>query len=282
MVNDVYKKKRYIRTPIEDAMLETVTAGLDVGNSTTKAVVLYNGQMSYAIVPTMDESEIVAGRALSQALDNADLSLNDIQNILGSGAGGKGLELADQNYLSSISCAVMGINHLYPPVRTVIDIGAEGFCVAKCDGEGMLLEYEQHQKCGSGGGLFLEVAAELLGVEVDKIGELSLQAAQDLQITATCAVFAESEIVSLVHKGKSRADIIKAVHDSIGGRIVSMLSSVAIEEDVACIGGVARNIGMVEAIKKMAKVDILVPDVPEIVVALGAALAAKEKGGEVK
>jgi benzoyl-CoA reductase subunit D len=275
-------EKTHMRTPTEDAMLAAVTAGIDVGNSTTKAVVLYDGQMSYAVIPTLDEPDILAQRALDQALDGANLSLNDVQSVFGSGVGGKGLEMARGNYISAITCAVKGIAHLHHSVRTVVDVGAEGFYAAKCDESGMLLEYEQHQKCGSGGGMFLEVAAEILGVELENMGELSLQATQDIQITATCAVFAESEIVSLIHKGIGRADILKAVHDSIAGRIASLLDSVVMESDVSFIGGVARNVGMVESIKKLAKVDVLVPEVPEIVVALGAALGAKTKGGEPK
>ncbi|RLC96782.1 MAG: hypothetical protein DRI46_13555 [Chloroflexi bacterium] len=275
-------EKSHVRTPTEDAILATVTAGIDVGNSSTKAVVLYDGQMTYAIVPSLEESQTLAERALLQALAEADLSLNDVQSIVASGAGGKEIALAGNHYLSSISCAVKGIAYLHPSVRTVIDVGAEGFCVANCDESGMLLEYEQHQKCGSGGGMFLEVAAEILDVELEEMGALSLQAEEEIQITATCAVFAESEIVSLIHKGKSRADILKAVHNSIGGRIVSLLSSVDFKRDVACIGGVARNAGMVNAIQSLANVDILVPEVPEIVVALGAAIGAKRKGGELK
>ena len=130
--------------------------------------------------------------------------------------------------------------------------------------------------------MFLEVAAEVLEIDLNEMGALSLQASQNIQITATCAVFAESEIVSLVHKGITRPDILKAVHHSIGGRIVSLLSSVEIEKDVACIGGVAKNIGMIEAIKNLAQVDILVPEEPEIVVALGAALVAMKKGGTLQ
>jgi len=275
-------EKSHIRTPTEDAMLATVTAGIDAGNSTTKAVVLYDGQMSYGIVPSLEEADVVARQALEQALEKADLSLGDVQCIVSSGAGGKEIEMAADNYLSSISCAVKGINYLHPSVRTVVDVGAEGFYVANCDGSGALLEYEQHQKCGSGGGMFLEVAAEILDVDLEKMGELSLQASQDIQITATCAVFAESEIVSLIHKGIGRADILRAVHNSIGGRVVSLLTSVNFKQDVACIGGVARNAGMVEAIKNLAKVDILIPDVPEIVVALGAALGAQTRGDEKK
>ena len=99
-------QKTHIRTPAEDAMMASVTAGIDVGNSTTKAVVLYDGQISHAIVPTVDEAEIVASLALQQALDSANLFLNDLQCIFGSGVGGKGLEMARGNYLSAISCAV--------------------------------------------------------------------------------------------------------------------------------------------------------------------------------
>jgi activator of 2-hydroxyglutaryl-CoA dehydratase len=112
------------------------------------------------------------------------------------------------------------------------------------------------------------------------MGELSLTATKDVPVTSSCAVFAESEVISRVYGGEAKADILKGINDSIAARVASMLLSLGIETDVAMVGGVARNVGMVDAIRRHGKTDILVPEAPQIVAALGAALAAKDRTGK--
>jgi len=255
-----------------------IVAGIDVGNATTKAVILNEGVLGYSIVPTTDESSIMAERALQQALQGAALTRDAIDAVVATGAGGPEVELAT-DHVTDVSCAVKGITWLLPSVRTVIDMGSEGCVVAKCDEEGNLIDYQTHQKCASGTGMFIDVIAEALEISLDEMGELSLKATKDVSITSSCAVFAESEVISRIYGGESKADILKGINDSIAARVASMLLSLGIEPDVAMVGGVARNAGMVDAIRRHAKIDILVPEVPQIVAAIGAALAAKERKG---
>lgn len=255
-----------------------IVAGIDVGNGTTKAVILNEGLLGYSIVPTTDESRVVADRALRQALDSAALAFGDIEAIIATGAGGTEVDFAT-GHVTDVSCTIKGINWLLPSVRTVIDMGAEGCMVAKCDEQGTLLDYQTHQKCASGTGMFLDVIAEALEVGIEEMGELSLKSTKDVAVTSSCAVFAESEVISRVYAGESKVDILRGINNSIAARVASMLFALGIEQDVAIVGGVARNVGMVDAIRRQIEADILVPEAPQIVAALGAALAAKERKG---
>ena len=256
-----------------------ITAGIDVGNMTTKVVILSNGSLSYSIIPTEDESKVVADQALRKALESAGLAREAIDSIVTTGVGGTGLDFAS-GYVTDVSCAVRGATWLFPSVRTVVDMGAESCIVAKCDQEGALLDYQTNQKCASGTGMFLEVVADALEVAIEDIGELSLESMKEVAITASCAVFAESEVISRVYAGESKADILNGIHNSIAARTSSMLQSIGMEKDVVMVGGVARDVGMIQALERQINADILVPEAPQIVAALGAALAAKDRKGK--
>ena len=257
-----------------------ITAGVDIGNKTIKAVCLRDGlPLSYSITLATEASETAGEKALQEALRKADLSLEDLDGVIATGSAGKDFKVSHDyvvDYITEVTCAVKGANELFPTARTVINLGVEITTVAICDEAGTLLEYEQNQKCASGSGLFLELVAEALEITVGEMGELASHSKKDVSLTNTCAVFAESEVVSLVSLGTETADVLKAVHNSVAERVVSMVSSLGSRNDIAFLGGVARNSGVVDAIAKRLGVDILVPEVPEIVAALGAALEASE------
>jgi predicted CoA-substrate-specific enzyme activase len=133
-----------------------------------------------------------------------------------------------------------------------------------------------NDKCAAGTGRFLEVMARALEVRLEDLGRLSVRASGTIQISSTCTVFAESEVVSLIADNQPRDVIIHGLHDSIADRIMGMVQRVGIEEEVTLTGGVAKNQGVVQALAERLKVKLFIPPEPQIVGALGAALVARD------
>lgn len=250
-------------------------AGIDIGSSTAKAVILNGDAMIHSIHPIRNPWRVEAESILESALGKANLEREDLDFVIATGLVGDDWEGAD-DYLSDVSSAANGAMYYFPSVRTIIDIGAESCRVEKCDEAGIVTDYKMNQKCGSGTGLFLDVVAEALEVPVDEMGNLSLTSNRDIVMNATCAVFAESEVVSLIHLGEKRADILKAIFEMIAAKTASMARSIKPEEDIVLIGGAAKNIGLVKALSNALGAPVKVPENPELVVALGAAIEARE------
>ncbi|MBA7533498.1 2-hydroxyisocaproyl-CoA dehydratase activator [subsurface metagenome] len=133
-----------------------------------------------------------------------------------------------------------------------------------------------NDKCAAGTGRFLEVMAQALGIKTEELGEKSLQSRRKIKISSMCTVFAESEVISLIAEGQAKEDIIRGLHEAISNRICSMANRLRLENIITLTGGVAKNIGMVRALKKRLKAKVYVPEEPQIVGALGAAIAAKK------
>ena len=165
---------------------------------------------------------------------------------------------------------------LYPDARTVIDVGAEEGRAIRCNPEGKVLDFALNEKCAAGAGAFTEAMSRALEVNIEEFGSMSLQSENAVPMNAQCAVFAESEVVSLIHQRTPKADIARAVHDAIASRITSMVRKIGFEPDVVLIGGVANNPGFLDSMRRDLETEIMVPDNPEFVGALGAALAAAE------
>ena len=250
-------------------------AGVDLGSSTAKAVVFDDGKIFYRIQPVQNTWKVEAEKILASVLGQANLDREDLEYVVATGLLDEEWESAD-DYLSDVSCAANAAVELFPSARTVIDVGAESSVVIKCDETGIVTDYRVNQKCGSGSGLFLDVVAEALELDVSRIGETALRSAKEIIMNSTCAVFAESEVVSLIHSGESRADILMAVMDSISAKIKAQLKAVTLEEDVVFIGGVAKNAGMVKALSSALGVSLKIPDNPDITIAMGAAIEARE------
>lgn len=253
-----------------------IVAGIDVGNETVKAVILDEDVLSYSIIPSDEESKVSAERVLRKALEAARLSREEIKYIIATGVEEGELEFID-GHITDVGSAIKGAHFLFPSARTVINMGAETCVVATFDENGVVVDYTMNQKCGAGTGMFFEVVADALEVKLEDIGALARRATKDIEITSSCAVFAESEVVSLVSVGTDKADILKGIDNAIASRTAAMIKTIGLHEDVAIIGGVARNAGLIDALEKQCGVHLLVPETPEIVGALGAALAARER-----
>ncbi len=255
-----------------------ITAGVDIGAETVKVVLLKGSQvLSYGLVLTGVNTQQSTEEALAEALHKAGITSNDIKHITATGAGRKHAPFA-HDQVTEIIADAKGAIWLFPTVRTVIDVGAEESRGIKCDAEGKVLDFARNEKCAAGAGAFVEAMAKALELEVEEMGKLSLLSQKEIPINSTCVVFAESEVVSLIHSGVDKMDIARAIHDAIATRITSMVFRIGVEKDVAFIGGVAKNIGVVTLVGKHLGIEPLIPEDPQIVGALGAALIAREKG----
>jgi benzoyl-CoA reductase subunit D len=253
-----------------------ITAGIDMGSKTIKVVVMeQNKILAAAKVLSGFEQKQSAQEAFDRALKAAGLTRDKIQKVISTGAGRKEAPFFDED-VTEVGADAKGIIFLFPQVRTVIDIGAEEGRGIKCSAEGKVVDFAINEKCAAGAGAFTEAMARALEVTLEDFGKISLESTQAVPMNAQCTVFAESEVVSLIHSKTPKPDIARAVHDAIASRIVSMVRRVGIEKEVALIGGVAHNVGFVEALKRSLETDkVYIPEDPETVGALGAALLAQ-------
>ncbi len=255
-----------------------ITAGLDVGALFTKAVVL-SGEViaGWALAPTGESIGGTAEAALAQALDAGPVSRGSLEAIVATGAGKKEVPFASAQ-AAEVLCAARGIRFLQPEARGVLDLGGESTRVARLDERGAVLEFALNDKCAAGTGIFLDAMAQVLGIPVEQMGPLSLESSAAVSITSTCVVFAESEVVSQVHRQTPKKDILRGIHKSIAARVFGLTNRVGLGEQAMAIGGLARNAGIIACLEELMGRRIRVPENPQLVCALGAALIAAGKG----
>ena len=252
--------------------------GIDTGNLVTKVVILDDDTiLASSIIPSGDEAELSAKAAVEAALDQAGLRFDNDLYIVSTGVGGKSVSFSQQQKTIT-TCLARGVHHLFPSARMAIDMGAESSTVIKLNERGRVSDWASHDKCAAGTGIFLQQMAKLMEMPLEDMSQLSFQAKAKADISSTCAVFAESEVISHVHRDPPtpKEEIVAGIYFSVVSRIMSLCKRVGIEKDVAVIGGVALNRGLVNILEKEMGFRILVPDTPQIVAALGAAIIARE------
>jgi len=256
-----------------------IFAGVDVGSLATKSVVVADGHIvGQSLIPTGTNSERNGLAALEKALENANLTKDDLKYTVATGYGRISATYASKT-VTEITCHAKGAYFLHPTTRTIIDIGGQDCKAIKLDNNGNVADFAMNDKCAAGTGRFLEVISNVLKVRLEDLGPLSLKAEKIVPISSTCAVFAESETVSLLARGETTENIIKGIHYAISNRIAGMASRIGVESDVLFSGGVAKNIGMRSALGEVLNVKINVPEFdPQLVGALGAALIAQNHG----
>ena len=253
-----------------------ITAGCDIGSRTAKAVILEkNTIISNAVIPARLDPRESAAEVLEEALSRANLDRNRLSRIVGTGYGQKEIPFADKT-ASEIICHAKGAWWLHPKTRMIVDIGGQDSKVTLIDNTGNVLQYTYNDKCAAGTGRFLEVMADALMVDIAEMGEKGKQFKEKLSISNQCVIFAETEVVSLINEDKDIADILNALHHAMANRVSSQARSMGITEDVVMTGGVAKNIGVFEALRESLNVPVIsIKGVdPQIMGALGAALIA--------
>jgi len=253
-------------------------AGIDMGSLTTKAVILEGGKiLAHSIITSADEAEVGARKALEQALKDTGLSFEDIKCIVSTGAERKAATFAHKQKTSP-SCLAKGAYWLFPAARTVFDVGAETCTIIKIDAQGKVEETVGHDRCASGTGTFLETMAKLMQLPLGEMAKLSLQAKERAPVSGTCAVFAEQEVISHVHRDPPtpKNDVIAGIHASMATRIAGLAKRVGIEQEAVLVGGVAKNVGFAKILEEEIEMDLHIPEEPQLAAALGAALIAQE------
>lgn len=254
-----------------------ITAGIDMGSKTVKVVILRDGDIAGKGIEIAGfDSRGAAEKAFATAMDQAGIQKDDIEQIVATGAGRKYAPYTEEN-ITEVSSDVKGATALYPAARTVIDVGAEEGRAIRCNDKGKVLDFALNEKCAAGAGAFTEAMSRALEVSIEELGDMSLKSENAIPMNAQCAVFAESEVVSLLHAKTKKEDIARAVHDAIASRIVSLARKVGFEPEVVLIGGVAYNKGFVDSLRRALECEVSIPDTPEYIGAYGAALAATEE-----
>jgi predicted CoA-substrate-specific enzyme activase len=256
-------------------ILTTYFAGIDVGSTMTKAVILNKGMIASIVGPTGPEQRRLANRVMEEVLNKAAISFQAITYIVSTGYGRINVPFADKQF-TEITCHAKGIISLFPKARTIIDIGGQDIKAIKIDAIGKTIDFVMNDKCAAGSGRFIEVIADTLGVPLDKVGGLSLQSKNPAKISNICTIWAQQEVAASLAQGIPISDLLAGVHHSLADRICRMVNRLRVEEAVIVTGGGAKNRGLLKALSKQLGHEILVPEEPLITGAIGAALLGKE------
>lgn len=250
-------------------------AGVDIGARSIEVVLFDGAQILEAVVrDTGAFPRKNAEDAFEAALRAASAAPDDVDRTLATGYGRNYFERADR-VASEILCHAAGVAHLFPAARTVIDIGGQDSKMMQLGPAGRVLQFAMNDRCAAGTGKFIEIVARTLSLSLEETGPAALTTQETCDISSMCAVFAESEIIGLLHRGLPRQVILRGVFRSVARRTLGMAGKVAIEDDLVFTGGVARNPGVVEAVRaETGRPNLLVPPDPQITGALGAALLA--------
>ena len=259
------------------------TMGIDIGSASSKVVILEDGSKIVAAeVIQVGTGSTGPKRALDEALLKSGLKIQDMSKIVATGYGRFSVKEANKQ-ISEISCQAKGIFFLVPTARTIIDIGGQDAKAIKLDNKGGVKQFFMNDKCAAGTGRFLDVMSRVLEVELSEMGEYDSRATEPAAVSSTCTVFAESEVISQLSKGLAKENIIAGVHQSVASKACGLAYRVGLEEDVVMCGGVAKDLGVVRAISRELKKEVIVAPNPQITAALGAALFAYQEAiGELK
>jgi len=254
-----------------------ITCGIDVGSLSAEAVLCVDGEIAtYSIIRTSPESAETAVQALEKALDGSDLRREDIEYTVATGYGRVVVPFADTN-VTEITCHARGAHFFLASVRTVLDMGGQDCKAIRCDENGKVTDFRMNDKCAAGTGRSLEVMANLLEVQLEDVGPLSLEAeGEPIKVSNTCVVFAKSEVLSLMRQGVPTSRILAGLCDGIADRVKSLIRIVGVAEDFAISGGITKNIGVVKRIEEKLGVTATICFEPQIVGAVGAALIARD------
>lgn len=264
-----------------------ITAGIDMGSRTVKVVLVEEdntaGKLNYVVkgkhlmFPGDLDGDAAADKAFDEALAAAGLDRSKVSAVFATGAGRKTVNFASDS-VTEMSAGAKGVSWFFPTARTIVDVGAEEGRGIKTDGTGKATDFAGNEKCAAGAGSFAEAMSRALQLSLKEFGDASLRSDKSIPMNAQCTVFAESEVVSLIHSATPKEDIAKAVLDAVASRVCAMVRRVGIDNDVVLIGGMVHNAGFVSSLKTaMDLQEVKLPDMPEFVSALGCALLAAER-----
>lgn len=255
-------------------------AGVDIGSSSAKAVVLEEKKIiATAIIPTGTDSAETARQVMYAATEMKGLSMKDVTYTVATGYGRINVPFA-QKHITEISCHARGIISINPRVRTILDMGGQDCKAIRCDENGRVLNFFMNEKCAAGTGRYIERLSTVLGIPLEDVGPLSLSPIEGAaHISSFCVVFAESDAVFLLRQGRHINDILAGACEALAERTQALIKRTGLVEDFSITGGIAKNIGVVRRLERDLNVKAYIADDPQIIGALGAALFAHELAG---
>jgi predicted CoA-substrate-specific enzyme activase len=253
-----------------------ITLGVDIGSLSGKAVVMQDGEIvAWDLIATGPDSVETGVTVTEGALNKANLSLKDMDFIVSTGYGRIVIPFAHKN-ISEISCHAKGAHHFFPRARTILDMGGQDCKAIRCDPNGKVTDFVMNDKCAAGAGRSMGIMAELVGVPLEQVGPLSLQATDGVPISSVCVVFARSEVLAYLRAGVKQADVLAGACMALTSRVTGLLKKVKIESDFVISGGIAKNAGVVTRLSKEIGLTPHICFEPQIVGAVGAAIFARE------
>lgn len=250
-------------------------AGVDVGSTQTKAVIINESKeiIGRNLIDTGANVVVAAENAYNEALKNCGIQEEEVEYVIGTGYGRYRVTFGNTQ-VTEISCHARGAAHMFPNTKTVLDMGGQDTKAIRVGPRGDVLDFCMNDKCAAGTGRFLGAAAAALDIPLSELGHVVMQAERPVKISTTCTVFAESEVLSWLGKGKKIEDILWGVHLSIASRSIGLLRRVGIEEELTFTGGVTKNIGVIKALEQAVGFKLNISDDSHYMGALGAALFA--------
>lgn len=252
--------------------------GVDVGSTQTKAVLLDESRRIVGRALTETGANVIraAENAFQMALSDGGVREEEVEFIVGTGYGRYKVTFGNTQ-VTEISCHARGAVHLFPKTRTVLDMGGQDTKAIRVSPLGEIVDFCMNDKCAAGTGRFLGAAAAALDLPLAELGPTALRGERPVKISTTCTVFAESEVLSWLGKGKKIEDILLGVHESIAARSIGLLRRVGIESEVTFTGGVTRNAAMVDTLNRRLELRVNVGEEAHYMGAIGAALFALDR-----
>jgi predicted CoA-substrate-specific enzyme activase len=250
-------------------------AGVDVGSTQTKAVIIdeHRNIVGRSLGDTGANVVLAAESAFAEALEGAKLGEREVEYVIGTGYGRYRVTFGNAQ-VTEISCHARGAVRFFPNTRSVVDMGGQDTKAIRVGAEGEIDDFCMNDKCAAGTGRFLGAAAAALDMGLDDLGPTALKSEKPVRISTTCTVFAESEVLAWLGKGKKVEDILWGVHQSIASRSAALMRRVGIEDEITFTGGVTRNVAMIKALQERLDKKLNVSEESHYMGAMGAALFA--------
>ncbi len=248
-----WEESNWVNPDIDWRKAQFITLGIDVGSVSSQSVIMTDGDIYvYGNMRTGSDSPTSANNVLNFALEKADgLTPDKMNYCIGTGYGRVNVPMADRS-VTEIACHARGANFIYgPQVRTVLDVGGQDIKAIRCDDKGKVTNFLMNDKCAAGTGRGMEVFADLLSVPIGEVGDRSLEVDHEPRpVSSTCVVYAKSEATGLLRKGWKTNEVLAAYCAAMAERIYSLLERVGVEPEFAITGGMAKNRGVIDRLKR--------------------------------
>jgi predicted CoA-substrate-specific enzyme activase len=248
--------------------------GIDIGSAYSKGVIARDFELVASHVIRSGANYRESAEAIrTELIKKVDLTQNDIANTVATGSGADNVYFASQK-ASDIVCTARGISNVFPQARTVIDVASQSTKVIRLNEEGIVTNFTASEKCAAGSGRFIEVIANVLRINLSDFGPLAARSKTPITFSTGCAVFGESEAITRISEGVPKEDIAAGVNKALASNISSLVKKLRLEEPCAVCGGGALNTALIRSIETELNTSLLVPQQPQLVAALGAAIIA--------